>query len=96
MHDADEGAFGLSQLFVVAAPEAEGMLVGVRRTVKPACWILAGVGEVLRGCGTQQLQKGHLDHINRVSISVDVGKLNDREQTTGVTQMNKCATAERG
>lgn len=80
MHDVDEGAFGLCQLFVIAAPEAEGMLVGVRSTVKPACWILAGVGEVLLGCGTQQFQKGHLDYINRVPISVDVGKLNNTEK----------------
>lgn len=69
------------------------MLVGVRRTVKPACGILAGVGEVLLGCGTQQFQKGHLDDINRVPISVDVGKLNDTKKiTTGITQIYKCTT----
>lgn len=80
MHGADEGAFGSCQLFVVAAPEAEGVLVGARRAVKPARWILAGVGEVLLGRGAQQFQKGHLDHINRVPVSVDVGKLNDTEK----------------
>lgn len=80
MHYVDEGAFDLCQLLVIAAPEAEGVLVGARRTVKPAGWILAGVGEVLLCCGTQQFQKGHLDHINRVPISVDVGKLEDTDK----------------
>lgn len=80
MHHVDEGAFDLCQLLVVAAPEAEGVLVGARRTVKPAGWILAGVGEVLLGCGTQQFQKGHLDDVNRVPISVDVGKLEDKDK----------------
>lgn len=53
MNHTDEGAFGLRQLLVIAAPEAEGMLVGAGGAVKPACWILARVGEVLPGRGTQ-------------------------------------------
>lgn len=53
MHCTDEGAFGLCQLLIVAAPEAEGMLVGAGGAVKPACRVLAGVGEALLGRGTQ-------------------------------------------
>lgn len=53
MYCMDEGAFGLCQFLIIAAPEAEGMLVGAGCAVKPACRVLAGVGEALFGCGTQ-------------------------------------------
>lgn len=53
MHSFDEEAFGLCHLLVIAAPEAEGMLVGAGGAVKPACWVLAGIGEALLGRGTQ-------------------------------------------
>lgn len=53
MHCIDEGAFGLCQLLVIAAPEAEGTLVGAGGAVKPACRVLAGIGEALLGRGTQ-------------------------------------------
>lgn len=53
MHCTDEGAFGLCQLLIIAAPEAEGMLVGAGGAVKPACRVLASVSEALLGRGTQ-------------------------------------------
>lgn len=53
MHCINERAFGLCQLLVIAAPEAEGTLVGAGGAVKPACRVLAGVGEALLSRGTQ-------------------------------------------
>ena len=53
MHSGDEGTFGLCQLLIVAAPEAEGVLVGAGRAVEPARRVLARVGEALLGRGTQ-------------------------------------------
>lgn len=37
VHSIDEGAFGLCQLLIIAAPEAEGMLIRAGGAVKPAC-----------------------------------------------------------
>ena len=53
MYCNDEGAFGLCQFFIIAAPEAEGMLVGAGGAIKPARRVLAVVGEALLCCGAQ-------------------------------------------
>lgn len=79
MHCTDEGAFGLCQLLVVAAPEAEGMLVGAGGAVKPACRVLAGVGEALLGRGAQQFEEGQLNYMYRVPIPVIVGELDNTD-----------------
>lgn len=75
MHCADERALGWCQLLVVAAAEAEGVLVGLGLAVKPADRVLAGVGELLLGRGAQQLEEGHLDDMDGVLLFVDVGEL---------------------
>lgn len=75
MHCTDEGAFGLCQLLIIAAPEAYGMLVGEGCAVKPARRVLACVREALFGCGTQKFQEGQLDDVQRVPIAVIVGEL---------------------
>lgn len=53
MQGVDERAFGLGQLLVVAAAEAQGMLVGARGAVKPTRRVLTGVGEALLGRGAE-------------------------------------------
>lgn len=79
VHGLDEGAVGLRQLFLVASPEAEGVLVGAGGAVKPAGRVLASVGEVLLGRGAQQFEKGHLDDVHGVPVSVAVGELSHRD-----------------
>lgn len=78
MYCINKGAFGLCQLLIIAAPEAEGMLVGAGGAVKPASRVLAGVDEALFGCSTQEFQEGQLDHMYRITILVTVGELGDR------------------
>lgn len=79
MNCIDEGVFGLCQLLVIAAPKAEGALIGARGAVKPACRVLAGVGEALLGRGTQEFQEGQLNYMHRVPVPVTVGELDDAQ-----------------
>lgn len=79
MYRFDKGTFGLCQLLIVAAPEAESMLVWAGGAVEPTSWVLAGVGEALFGRGAQQFQEGQLNYMHRVPISVYVGKLDNMD-----------------
>lgn len=75
--DSDGGCCRLVEghLFPVGPEEAEGAAVVACSFVQPGGRVLAGVGEALAGCGTQQLQEGHLHHVHRRPVSVHVGEL---------------------
>lgn len=65
----------MRHLLVVAAAEPYSMLMAVARHIVPANGVLATIGEGLRSCGTEELQEGQLDHRHWISISVNIGEL---------------------
>lgn len=68
----------MRHLLIVVAAEPYGMLMAVARHVVPANRVLAAIGQVLRSCGTEELQEGQLDHRNWISISVNIGELQQK------------------
>lgn len=68
----------MRHLLVVAAAEPYGMLMAVAPHVVPADGVLAAICEGLRSCGTEELQEGQLDHRHWISISVNIGELQQR------------------
>lgn len=63
------------QLLSVGASEAQCVLLAVGGAVQPGGRVEAVVGEGLFGCCAQQLQEGHLDHMDWETLRPSVGKL---------------------
>ena len=77
------------QLLSIAGPEAQRVLVSVGGGVEPGGGVEAVVGEGLLGRGAQQLEEGHLDHVDGNAVRTGVGELAGGGRHTAVKYLDR-------
>lgn len=75
MQRSDVRAVVVGHLLVIGPQEPERFAVPSGGRVVPGRGLVAVVGEVLPRGRSQQLQEGHLNHVDGIAFHVQIGKL---------------------